>query len=677
MYTFAKTFVSFTVKKQNNLFLFLLIMPYWKTEKHLALFLFIFLAIFFLAIWFLSEGFYGGADNINHYFISRYSFQHHEFFFDGWGRPLYTILSSPFAQFGFKGIQLFNVILAILTLWVGYLTAKKLNYSHPVLAFVMIGFTPIYYIMIFTGLTEILAGFVLILAVYLFFREKYIASAIVISFVYFARSEAMIFYPIFLVAYLFKKQYKAIPFMLVGALIFTIIGGLYFHDFLWLINKFPYPIHHKIYKEWGPLLHFINQRDYLFGIPLEIMLLLGTIVLISQLPLKKETIRKQSFYELLLILAPFAGYFVMHSVLYWKALGGSIGLIRVITAVVPLSGLICLKGYGYIDQKLKPYPRMKYRVMALVSVIIIAVTLVMYRFPQPNRGEKTMKAAASWLKTSVYADHLVFYTDLTFPFYLDVNPNDNKRSAQIFYAQNLLILPDSCIMVWDSHFGPYENEIPRDSIVKNKHFKLLRVFKPEKELTIQNGNKYEVMVFLKLPFDNSSDKLAVLGWVQQKEEGSGNESKTFINDFEHPAPALNTSKINAEIVHLGKHSFRMDEASEYGPVFTANWKFLSTKTEGKKVKVSLFIYPVINFDHESPTLVISLEDDKKSYDYQAKSFRLMNLLPNHWNRAEMETDLTPVHSLTDHLSIYIYNPGKKTFYIDDLKLEVILGAGKN
>jgi len=88
------------------------------------------------------------------------------------GRPLFSILSSPFAQFGFYGIKVFNVILALMTMLLGFLTAKKLGYSSKLLAFVMIGFAPIYFITIFSALTEILAGFVLILSVYLFFRKS-------------------------------------------------------------------------------------------------------------------------------------------------------------------------------------------------------------------------------------------------------------------------------------------------------------------------------------------------------------------------------------------------------------------------------------------------------------------------------------------------------------------------
>jgi hypothetical protein len=652
-------------------FVFLFHMKQSKTELYLSgLFLFG-LLVFFLVVSFLSPGSYGGADNINHYFLSRYAFQRHELFFDGWGRPLYTILSSPFAQFGFNGIKLFNVILATLTVWTAYLTARRLGYSPALLAFVFTAFTPIYFIMIFTALTEILAGFILILAVNLFFREKYIWSAIVISFVHMARSEAMIFYPIFLAALLFKKQYKAAPFIITGSLVFTLIGGVYFKDFLWLVTRFPYPIHHKIYKTPGPLFHFVSQGSYIFGIVLEILLIIGMAAILISLFSKDKEKQKRSFYETVVILAPFAGYFAMHSVLYWKALGGSIGLIRVLTSVMPLAALISLKGYSLIDKKLLGIPWLRYTAMSAISVLLIVITFTTYKFPVPlTEEEQCIRDAASWYKSSPYARHIVFYNDFNFPFFLDINPNDNSRSAQLYYARTLPQLPDSCVVVWDAHFGANECEIPKDSLFNSKRFKLLKIFEPETEMTTYGGYKYEVMAFLKLPSDQSADNLALLGWLKQEEDKKYKDIRTFVNDFEQASPGLDTNRLSRTLFHSGKRSYKMDEASEFSPGFFMKMRELTTAQEGIKVRVSLALYPLSPVEGDQPSIVISLENNEKSYDYHAIPFRTLHLSPGQWTVAETETKLAPLHSGNDQLKIYIYNPGKKTFYIDDLTVQV-------
>src|SRR5664279_4019968 len=146
-------------------------------SKHWILLVSLFALLVILSL--LSQGFYGGADNVTHYYISRYSFQYHHLFLDPWGRPVFTIMSSPFSQFGFQGLKIFNILLGCLTALLAFLTARKLGIARPWLVIIFVIFTPMYFLMTMTGLTEIQFGFILILAVYLFFDEKYIAAAII------------------------------------------------------------------------------------------------------------------------------------------------------------------------------------------------------------------------------------------------------------------------------------------------------------------------------------------------------------------------------------------------------------------------------------------------------------------------------------------------------------------
>jgi len=43
---------------------------------------------------------------------------------------------------------------------------------------------------------------------------------------------------------------------------------------------------------------------------------------------------------------------------------------------------------------------------------------------------------------------------------------------------------------------------------------------------------------------------------------------------------------------------------------------------------------------------------------------------------EEEVKLLPVHSGKDQLKVYVYNPEKTVFYIDDLKVEVLESADR-
>ena len=87
-------------------------------------------ATLFVVIAAYSESSEGGADNFVHYRISKYAFKYPHLFLDLWGKPLFNVLSSVFAQFGYIGIEIFNIIIAILTTVLGYRILGKFGKSY-------------------------------------------------------------------------------------------------------------------------------------------------------------------------------------------------------------------------------------------------------------------------------------------------------------------------------------------------------------------------------------------------------------------------------------------------------------------------------------------------------------------------------------------------------------------
>jgi Gpi18-like mannosyltransferase len=208
-------------------------------ENKLVLALLLITTSVFIYISIISKGVYAGADNFIHYRLSRYSFSYPQFFLDHWGKPLFTLLSSPFSQFGFNGLKIFNVLTGCSTGFLAYKISRQLGYKNAVLAMIFTFFMPMFFIMMFTGMTEILFSFVTILSVYLFLKEHYIAAAIAISFLPFARTEGIAVIPCFFLALLYLKKYKAILFLGFGVLAYSLVGGFYYHDFFWVVTKMP------------------------------------------------------------------------------------------------------------------------------------------------------------------------------------------------------------------------------------------------------------------------------------------------------------------------------------------------------------------------------------------------------------------------------------------------------
>ena len=159
------------------------------TERRLLYTILGLILIVFIAILVFSEGYSGGADSLTHYRFARWAFSKPEFFLDHWAKPVFTLLSAPFALLGFKSFQLFNVLIGIASGYIAYLVAKELKMKSPLLAIVICCFTPVFMINLFSGLTEILFAFTAILTSYLLIKEKDAWGAIVVSFIPLIRSE--------------------------------------------------------------------------------------------------------------------------------------------------------------------------------------------------------------------------------------------------------------------------------------------------------------------------------------------------------------------------------------------------------------------------------------------------------------------------------------------------------
>jgi len=470
-------------------------------ESHFIIILQILFFAFFGYLIISSESAYGGADNYSHYRISHFAWKYPKLFLDHWGKPLFTILSSPFSQFGFKGLQFFNLILGFLTSIFAYLTLKKINYSNSWFVIIFILFTPIYLIILVSGLTEILFGFIIILSVYLFYSKRYIASAIVLSFIIFSRTEGFLFFPIFIFACLFEKKYKAVPFIAFGFVVFSLLGYFILNDFWWFFTKNPYSGGSTIYGS-GELLHFIKNTSFINGIPLAILFTIGLVSYLLEI-IKLGGFSKKLIIEISLILSGYIIYLSAHSFVWWKGMGASLGLIRVMSAVMPLAAIVSLHGFNLIYTKIGKNKYLKYTLMVLVGFLIIRTPFEIYKIPvKRDAREKVLYKSASWLKESKYKDEKVYYYDTYFCHLLGVDPYDPESCQErIPLAKpSSMEIPIGCIVQWDAQFSPVSGKLPLDSLLNNERYMLLESFKPEVSFTTFAGYNYEVHLFQKVKY---------------------------------------------------------------------------------------------------------------------------------------------------------------------------------
>jgi hypothetical protein len=326
-----------------------------------------FLFLLFVLFIFFNKSTFDSGDSIQHYQMSRYSWQHPKLFFNHWGKPFFTVLSSPFSQFGFKGIQVFNILVSVLSGYFVYKSASKLGYVTSYLPLVILFAATDYFLCMYSGLTEPLFGLILILSFYLIISDKFLIATVVLSFLPFVRSEGNIILIVYAVYFIVKKKYLFIPLLMTGTIVYSIAGYFVYYDIGWIFNNNPYTSGYSNYGKGGPF-HYVKQLNFLAGIPYCVLLVAGVAFFV--LKFLKKSDWKNSPYQteiFFLIFGTFFGYFVSHSIFWWKGLFHSFGMSRVLIGILPVGVIICL---GPVDALLKRYPS-KY-VLPVLSVLMIA-----------------------------------------------------------------------------------------------------------------------------------------------------------------------------------------------------------------------------------------------------------------------------------------------------------------
>lgn len=633
------------------------------SEKKTSIFLLIFFALVFFIISYFSIASYDAGDGIRHYLVSRYSWKHPDLLLYSWGKPFFTIISSPFSQFGLLGINIFNILCGIGSAFFAFKIAKKLNLNYPLLAIPFLLFTPCYFPTINSGLTEPFFGFILISSIYLMFVDRYLLACILVSFLPFVRTEGNLILPLFFIVLIYRRKFLYSPLLAFGTFIYSVIGLLYFNDFFWVINQNPYNGDNKLFYGSGELLHFVTNYKIIWGSILGMLFVLGLFKIISigfQTIKNKETKNNKFPEELLLIYGAFAIYFIAHSIMWWKGLANSLGLIRVIAGIIPCSAIICLRGFNLImipffNEKIF----LKYSIIAATTFWIISNPFKQDYFPYKLDSEQAVvKDAGDWFKESQYTNQKVYYLYPLLAHLLNVDSFDQDKVGELWglypsiKAYGIDAIPDSSIVFWDAHFGPNECKIPLDTIMNDPNFELIKTIKPKTEFTTLGGYKFEIYIFMKLIHPKQLDTISVDYF-----------------DLETNNPLLiNPETIVAKNAFSGNNSCKLSSEAEYSVSFLRH-----VSDFPKNASKFIFNSYILDIENKSKdaSIVMSIDDDKgKNLFWSGVPLLLKDINDStKWKTISAEF-LLGINSFPPNatVKIYVWNKSKTEFYIDNLEI---------
>ena len=612
----------------------------------------------------------GGADNYAHFNIARWAFRYPHLFLDHWGKPLFTILIAPFTQIGFFGARLFNILGGLLTAWICYLLASGWKLSKAWLAPVFVIFVPIYFILMFSGMTEILFSLVLILAIFLFFRERFILSAIVLSLIILVRTEGFIFMPIFFAAYLLKRKFVAIPFLFSGFLLFSLIGlWYYYHDFLWLIHKLPYgSASNEIYGS-GKWYHFLSTMPEYLGFGIILLFIAGTVCWIKDWVLVKFSINSDRFYQLLILGGCFFGYLASHSYVWWQG-QMSLGLIRVMVGVTPIAGILAMVGFERLE-KLIPSKNLKLGFLILSTVLIVIPGVMKYKSEfRTDPHSIVIQKAIKWLQSTHNIQHHLIVHDPSIAFLAKIDAWDQRILQYGFSDANApeKEMPDSSVFIWDAHYSQNEGGIPASKILENPYYELIAYFEPEFPFKVLGGYDYNIMVFRKVK-SNSVDNFQVLNNLKEK---SADENLVYSEkfDFETSIPGKVSDKFRtASNDSTANFCYQMGAESDFSSCIQLTDNQLKISNQ-LKFEVNFDFFPEEPFVKNELVMVFSVEVNDKSYYYQGDDILKFLLVSNQWNHAKFRFQMPEVVKKNSAIKFYIWDISKKKLKLDNFSVQV-------
>jgi len=459
------------------------------------------LAVVLLLLRIASEGLLEMGDGVTHYMIARYSWKHPMLFLDLWGKPLFTLLASPFAQLGHAGVAVFNACVAAATAWAGVRALRGAGAGAQLAFPFLVLLAPQYVLMVMAGMTEPFFGLLTVIAVLLLVERRSVAGAIVASLTPFARPEYIVFLPAVMGWLVLRREWRALPWcglgLAVHAVLMTVVSG----EPLWFWTGDPYRNADGAYGS-GPLDFFVARAEMIFGRPL---LTLGIAALVLWPVVWWRDRAERSTHLLMLVTAalPVLGIVAIHSILWYTGLRGSAGLLRVVTTAIPLAGLFTAMTLGRGGLLITPRARPMHA-MALSAAFLIALWSVkdlmeQQRLPiEPEMNQHFLDTAAGAVKHYRSSGERVFSTHPYMAFRAGLDPYDTAVYNPIWGWDQASVdrwFHPGDLFVWDAQLGNNEAGIKLDQVLNDHRFTVLEAFEPPNGSRVLGGHVYEIFLF--------------------------------------------------------------------------------------------------------------------------------------------------------------------------------------
>lgn len=415
----------------------------------------IYLAIFAMAglavILLYRDGYQ--QDSGYHHLFARWAWRYPEYLVSVWGRPLFTLVYSLPAHFGYSVSRLATLLICLLAGWQSHRLAADLGMRNTRLAVPFLFLQPAFFLIGCTALTEPLFALILAVVIRLHLSGRLAAASLAAGSLILVRPEGFFVGVIYGCYQLWQGGGAGIFRRLAGATAPGCGAALWWAAALWITGD-PLWIAHNWPPDWqalgqangtGPVWWYLAMMPLIVGPFLLPVFVMGL----------RRMVAGRVFTEGLII---FATILLLHSLMYWQGWFGSAGYPRYFVCLSPMTASITLFGWNLIEEKLVaagfgPGPAQVLLPLMLASAVFCCFYLDGWK---STRDAFAVDEMAGWLRSrGIEYDRLI--TSQTYMrIVFDRDPLENPPFAGS-RAANLEMIRRAApltMVFWDDDTGP-------------------------------------------------------------------------------------------------------------------------------------------------------------------------------------------------------------------------------
>jgi len=301
-------------------------------EEVVFLILTLILSVIYFVFSKTSTGFYQ-HDEAAHFVSMRTFWYDYTSALGNWSKPGFKLVYALPALLGEQFVIYFNCLIASFSSFFVYKIGKQLKSQYAPLAFFLLATQPMWIMISSRNYAELLSAFLIVLGVYLHYKEKYYWSAIIVSYLCLVRQEFYLLYGMYGLYLLFQKKFLPAVVSVIPQIVISIWSYIANGDILYIYTSiFDFSeIAGDAYPRQG-FAHYFKMSSVIFGS-------VNLTMFFAYIAIKLVTFKRVN----ILILSAAIFFFLLHSLFNSKTLDfgpSSGGNLRYMVVIAPLIALL-------------------------------------------------------------------------------------------------------------------------------------------------------------------------------------------------------------------------------------------------------------------------------------------------------------------------------------------------